>query len=323
MTGNKVVVLGGTGFVGRSVVNELSKNGYEISVVVRRPERFREFLLFPKTRLVQLDSLLQTDGLKAILKGADIVVNLTADMTAKTEAVVDKELVQVNQQIKKAVESAGVKRVLSLSQIGADAGNARHDWLYKLGEADAIMHTIASAKVTILRAGLLLGDGDEVTSRFKAQLEWLPVLPVANAGRAVQPLSVKDFAKALVMCIDDKAAFGAKIELVGEERMTLKDLAGLVRDMMMKEDAIVLPMCSLNARFMSTLGPLAPFRSVSKVQLQLMQSDLTSENDFETRFGFMPTSVDHTLAPYIAPSNLRERYHFYRQEAGRDADELV
>ncbi len=122
MTGNKVVVLGGTGFVGRSVVNELSKNGYEISVVVRRPERFREFLLFPKTRLVQLDSLLQTDGLKAILKGADIVVNLTADMTAKTEAVVDKELVQVNQQIKKAVESAGVKRVLSLSQIGADAG---------------------------------------------------------------------------------------------------------------------------------------------------------------------------------------------------------
>ncbi|MGC9387162.1 MAG: NAD(P)H-binding protein [Hydrogenovibrio sp.] len=322
-SGGKVVVLGGTGFVGRAVVNALSKSGYEVSVFVRRPERYRDYLLFPNTRLVQLTSLLETERLKTLLKGADAVVNLVADVTAPTESVADDALVQVTQQIKKAIESAGVKRVVALSHIGADASNARQAWLYHLGEADAIMHTIASANVTILRAGLLLGDGDEVSSRFKAQLERMPVLPVANADRAVQPLSVKDFARALVMCLSDATTHGQKIEMVGEERMTLKDLAGSVRDLMMKDDAIILPMCSLNARFMVALGALAPFRSVSAVQMKLLQADLVSDADFASRFGFMPSSVEHTLANYIAPGTLRERYHFFRREAGRDADELA
>ncbi|MDG4812153.1 NAD(P)H-binding protein [Hydrogenovibrio sp. 3SP14C1] len=323
MTGNKVVVLGGTGFIGRSVVNELSKSGYEISVVVRRPERFRDYMLYKNTKLVQIDSLLDSEGLKKAFMGTDVVVNLTADLTAKTEAVSEKDIVAVNQQIKKAVESAGIKRVVALSQIGADANNARNNWLYNLGESDAIMHTISCAQVTILRAGLLLGEGDEVATRFKNQLNLFPVLPVANASVAVQPLSVKDFAKALVLSIKDTTLFGKKIEVVGEERMVLKDLASLIRDMMQKDDALVIPMCSLNAKFMSFLNAFAPIRSVSKVQLSLLKSDLISDQDFSSRFGFVPMSVEQTLASYVLPTNIRERYNFYRQEAGRNEDELV
>lgn len=323
MMNNKAVVLGGTGFIGRAVVNELSKHGYEISVVARRPERFREYLLFPKTKLVQMDSLLSAEELVKVFKDVGLVINCLADLTLKTEAVEENDFVAVHQQIKKAAETAHVERVISLSQIGADAGNASNQWAYHLGEADAIMHTIATAKTTILRAGLLLGANDGVVSCFKRQLELMPVLPVANSSKQVQPLAVQDFAKALVASIQTADTFGKKLTVVGEERMTLKVLANRVKEMMEKEDAIVLPMCRLNARFMSFLGGLAPIKSVSSSQMALMQSDLISDADFSTQFGFEPMSVEQALSTYVLTTHQRERYNQFRQAAGRNLKELA
>lgn len=323
MSGKKVVVLGGTGFVGRAVVNELSKNGYTTDVTVRRPERYREFLLFPNTQLVQLDDMQDAEALTKVLKGADVVVNMVSDLTSGTEAVAVDDLVKVNQQIKKAIESAEVHRVMTLSQIGADANNAKNNWLCVLGESDAVMHTVASADVTIMRAGMLLGEGDDAVCRFRTQLSRFPVLPIANSGVEVQPLALTDFALAMVNTIKDESAYGQKIEVVGEERLSLKTLGGLVKDMMDKEDAIVLPMCSLNAKFMAMLGPLAPAPTVSKTQLMSLSTDQISDTDFATRFGFVPMSIDQTLARYVISTNVRERYHYFRKEAGRDADELV
>jgi len=322
MVSNKVVVLGGTGFIGRAVVNALSKHGYEISVVVRRPERFRDYLLFPKTKLVQMDSLLSSEALVRVFKHAGLIVNCLADLTLKTEAVEENDYVAVHQQIKKAIETAQVKRVISVSQIGANAGNATHSWLYHLGEADAIMHSIANAQTTILRSGILLGAKDEVASCFKRQLNLMPVLPVANASKQVQPLAVQDFAKALVASIQNRSLFWKKVEVVGEERMTMKALANRVKEMMEKEDAVVFSMCRLNARFMSFLGALAPIKSVSAVQMVLLEADLISDTDFSTQFGFEPMSVEQALAAYVLTTHQRERYNAFRQAAGRNLEEL-
>ncbi|MDX1796899.1 MAG: NAD(P)H-binding protein, partial [Hydrogenovibrio sp.] len=74
MFGKKVVVLGGTGVVGRAVINELSKQGYETRVAVRRPERFRDFALFPGTKLATLSSYDDVDQLKALFADTDIVI---------------------------------------------------------------------------------------------------------------------------------------------------------------------------------------------------------------------------------------------------------
>lgn len=323
MANKKAVVLGGTGFIGRAVVSALSKQGYENKVVVRRPERFRDYLLFPNTKLVQLDTLLSTEALAKVFKDADVIVNCLADLTLNTEAVDEKDYVTVHQQIKKAAETVHVKRVISLSKIGANAGNATNPWDYSLGEADAIMHTIATAQTTILRTGVLLGAKDEVASCFKRQLSLVPVLPVANAAKKIQPLAVQDFAKAVVACIKNTATFGKKVEVVGEERMTVKELANRVKELMEKDDAVVFSMCGLNARFMTLLGPLAPVKSVSRVQQVLLKTDLVSETDFSTQFGFEPMSVDQALAGYVLTTHQRERYNHFRQGAGRNQNELA
>lgn len=322
MFGKKVVVLGGTGFVGRAVVNELSKQGYETRVAVRRPERFRDFALFPKTKLVALSSYGDASQLKALFADADIVLDLLADLTIGTERVAESDLVQVTQQVKRAIESSSVKRVVALSQIGADAGKAEDKRLQALGEAEAALITIGQTENTILRAGLLLGEGDQVSEQICKQLDWMSIVPLPNAGTVVQPLAIAEFVQAAVAAIENAALFGKKIEVAGEERLTLKQLAELIAELKGKESAFIFPMCSMNARFMLKLGGLAPIRSVSRVLFDSLKTDQVSDADFSSLFGFAPKSVEQVLSACLLPNTIREKYHFLRQEAGRNADDL-
>lgn len=323
MFGKKVVVLGGTGVVGRAVINELSKQGYETRVAVRRPERFRDFALFPGTKLATLSSYDDVDQLKALFADTDIVIDLLADLTVGTERVAEEDLVKATQQLKKAIELSEIKRVIALSQIGADAGKAENKRLQALGESEAALITMNQTENTILRAGLLLGDGDQASEQICKQLEWMSILPLPNASTVVQPLAIAEFAKAVVSSIENVALFGKKIEVAGEERLTLKQLAELIAELMGKESAMIFPMCSLNARLMLKLGGLAPVKSVSRVLLESLKTDQVSDTDFSSMFGFVPKSVEQVLSSCLLPNTMREKYHYLRQEAGRNADDLV
>jgi len=323
MSGNKVVVFGGTGFIGRSVVNELSKQGYETKVTVRRAERYRDFALFPNTKVVSLSSASDASQLKSVLEGADIVINLWCDLTSGTEMLPQDELVEAHSQLKMALDSASVNRVISLSQIGADTSLPENTWLKVVAECNSIMRTSVKADVTVVRSGLLLGKGDETASRYAHQLNRMAICPVPNGDVVVQPLAVEDFAKATVSLITHADSFGQKVELVGEERLSLQALAELVRDLMGKDDAIVFPMCSPNAKIMAFLGGLAPFQTTSSTQLKTVGQDMTSDTDFSMLAGFAPTSLEQILAKYVTPHHMRERYNYYRKEAGREASELV
>ena len=320
--GNKVSVFGGTGFVGKEVVNELSKAGYEVTLLVRRPERYREFALYPNTVVRAVTSFDDAEQLKLALADADIMVNLTTDRSAGNEMIESSELMHINQKLKLAAESAGVKRVLSLSQMGASLDQPGSDWFGLLAEVDNLMHSVASANVTIFKPSLLIGEGDDTTSRFVKQLQRMSLLMVANANTVLQPVWVKDFALAFVGSIRKSATFGQKIEVVGEERLTLKQLGELVAEIMQKE-AIVFPMCRLNASIMVKLGALSPMASVSASQLLMLKKDMVSDSDFSSIFGFMPSGLEWVISTYAAPHHIRERYNFYRKEASRNPREMV
>lgn len=321
MLGNKVVVLGGTGFVGRAVVNELSKLGYEITVCVRRPQRFREFALFQNTKVVELFEMTM-ESLNEVMAEKNILVNLMADRTTETESVEVEDLVAVTQKITQVVDHVAIQRIVHLSQIGADATQETNQYLAVLGESDAIIDN-AVADVTIFRAGLLIGEGDETTTRFASQLDRFPLLPIYKSATEIQPLWIKDFAKAMAGSVREANTFGKKLEVVGEQRLTLKELAELVKDVKNMDDAFVLPMCTLNARIMSALGGLSPVRSISKEQTLNLSVDLISEQDFSVQFGFVPISLESVLFRSLVPNHLRARFNDMRQDAGRNAEELV
>lgn len=319
--GKNVVVLGGAGFIGRWVINELSKQGYHTKVAVRRPERFRDYALFPNTRLAQLDAYTE-EALTPLMADADLVVNLVADMTAGSEAIDAIEVAEVTAVIAKSISQSSVSRVATVSQIGADAQRDESDWLGQLGRADQSLLGLQAKSVTVYRAGLLLGEADHVVSAWKKQLALMPFLPLAKGQTVVQPLFVRDFAQAMVSDLPHDTHSGQILEVAGEERLTVEQLGELVAELMEKDSAFVFGMCDLNAKLMSWFGPLAPIRSVSKQQMAMFEEDSTTDADFATQFGFMPRSIEQTLMTYVMPNGIRGRYSFYRQEAGRNPEDL-
>ena len=70
-----ILVLGGSGFVGRYAVSRLDAAGYAITVPTRRRERARHLILLPQTDVVQMN--VHDDGhLERLMSDKDIVVNL-------------------------------------------------------------------------------------------------------------------------------------------------------------------------------------------------------------------------------------------------------
>ena len=317
MLGNQVTVFGATGYVGREVVNELSKAGYQVTVVVRRPERFREFALYPNTKLFTLDSFDDSAQLKASMKNSQIVFNLLVDRSTGTEMIEKDELGDVARKLKSAMESDHIQRVMSLSFLGANNDCDSHEWLGVLGECDNQMHGVACADETIFRVGLLIGANDEVTSKYVNQLNRMSVLPVVNGSISVQPLWVKDFAKAMVASIENTALFGKKIEVAGTEDLMVKELGSMIASLMGKEDAVIFPMCKLNAKLMTLFGPLAPVASIAKSQFTLLQNDATTATDFAETFGFQPSSLEKVLTQYAVPKVQRKKYNDFRKVANR------
>jgi|ACQI01.1.fsa_nt_gi NADH dehydrogenase len=329
LLGKNVTVFGGTGFVGNSVVNELSKAGYNTKVVVRRPERYREILMFPNAKIAQLDNFDNAEQLQAAIQGSDIVINLTVDRSTGFEMIEQDALAETARKIKSAVEKAGVKRVLSLSQIGANNDEPNSEWFGVLGEVDNMMHNVAKAESTIFKASLLIGEGDQTTQKYINQLKrvdnWpvkFDVLPVAKSKTVVQPLWIKDFSVAMVAAIGNKDVFGKKLEIAGEERLTIKELALLITEIMQR-NTIVFGMCDLNAKIMAALNHFAPIASVDKSQLFMLTKNLITDDDFSSQFGFVPNSLEKTIAPYAVPGHVRQRLNYFRKEAGRNSNELV
>lgn len=319
--GKQVCVLGGAGFVGGAVIPALTKAGYQVLVALRHPERYRELALVPNVELVKLEGMQHSD-LTPLFESQSFIVNLLADQTNITESVDEADFVAATQAIKKAAETCGVQRLIQLSQIGANPTQAKSNWLRVLGESEAIVHNMASTLTTILRPGLLIGEGDNTTRLYKAQLERCSLMMVPNAEVQVQPLAVEDFASALVQCMKQKDCFNTKVDLVGEESMTIKELAEWVKDLMGLEKATVGAMCPLNTKIMLKLGWLAPFKTVTPYQQKQLSVDLTSMEGFATRFGFEPASIETILAAYVFPHRIRERYKFFRTQAGRKQQEF-
>lgn len=318
MLGNKVTVLGATGFVGRAVVNELSKSGYEVTVAVRRPERYREFALYQNCKVKAIESYDSKTALNSVLEGRDIVINLMADRSTGLEKIAKNDLLENAKVLHSAMEANHIKRCMTFSYIGANHDADDHSWFGILADLEGQMLGVPNCDATVLRAGLLIGDGDDTTTAFKKHLNRMPVLMMANNQAKVQPLWIKDFARAMVETIGNHASYGKKIEVAGTSQMSLKRLGEMVAELMEKDDAMVFPMCKLNARLNAALGFMAPIVSVTSSQLEQIQGDAVTETDFVETFGFEPSTLDWVIAEYVRPTHERERYNDYRKFANRD-----
>lgn len=221
LTGKLVVLMGGGGFVGRHLAQELLSRGARLRVVSRQIERATGLRPLANLGQVQLlrGDLTKPETLPGVLAGAAAVVNLAGTFAGDLDAVMGRGA----GGLAAAAKAAGVGALVHVSAIGADAdGETAYARAKAAGEA-AVLAEFPTA--TILRPSVLFGPDDQFVMMFAGLSASLPVLPVFGPTARLQPLLVDDLALAICVALDDPAAHGGQIfELAGPEVVTMGEL---------------------------------------------------------------------------------------------------
>lgn len=219
-----ILVLGGTGFVGRSVCEKLVERsggaGGSIVVPTRHIAHARDLQMLPTLQPVQAD--VHDDAqLAQLVAGRDAVINLVAVLQGD-ERRFRHVHVDLPSRLARACQAAGVKRLVHVSALGVGA-NAPSHYLRSKAAGEAAL-AAAGLELTVLRPSVIFGAHDKLLNMFAALQGLAPFVPLAGADSRYQPVWVDDVAAAIVRCLDDPATIGKTYECTGPDVYTLREL---------------------------------------------------------------------------------------------------
>ena len=314
-----VLVLGGTGFVGRHTCEKLQRDGWHITVPTRRAARAALVQHLPRVTVIEAD-VHDPRQLLALMAGQDAVVNLVAILHG-SEAAFERAHVELPLAIEEACLANGVRRLVHVSALGvALDGPSRYQRSKARGEE---VLRAANLDLTVLRPSVIHGMGDRFLNLF-AQLQAVaPVVPLACADARFQPVWVEDVAAAIAACLRDnaigRASIGQTYECVGPEVFTLRELVQLAGRLGSRERPVIgLPAAlgRCQAAVMECL-PGEPLMSRDNVDAMAVPNVATGQWPGLDRLGIQAASV-HAIAPEtLAQRTGHSRLLHWRQQAGR------
>jgi uncharacterized protein YbjT (DUF2867 family) len=225
-TVQKILVLGGSGFVGQHVCSRLSLQHQHITVPTRRLPA-RHIQMMPGVSVVQAD-VHDPKQLQALVKGHDVVVNLIAILHGN-ENEFERVHVTLPASLARACHAENVKRLIHISALGADVHGPS---MYQRSKARGELALLSAAQkaplgLTLLRPSVIFGLDDQFINLFAKLQHIFPFMPLAGAHTRFQPVWVHDVAQAIVHCVHTPSTEGQVFELCGPDVLTLSELVQL------------------------------------------------------------------------------------------------
>jgi NADH dehydrogenase len=318
----RVLVTGGSGFVGRALCEALVACALEraepVTIVVptRRLRHARAVQPLPMVELHEAD-VHDEAALSRLVAGVDAVVHLVAVLHG-TEATFRAVHAALPQKLAAACRAAGVRRVVHVSALGV-ARDAPSRYLRSKAEGEAALLG-AGLDVTVLRPSVIFGAQDRFTNLFVQLQRLAPAMPLAGADARFQPVWVNDVAAAIVAAIERPVATAGRVfECAGPEVMTLADivrtcgrLAGVERPIVPLPAAIG----RLQAFAMECL-PGEPLMSRDNVDSMRVPNVASGTLPGLAELGIRPAALQATAAAWLAPSAGRARYDDMRSRVRR------
>ena len=314
-----VLVLGGTGFIGRHVCEKLHRQGWRITVPTRRALNAAHVQHLPRVTVLEAD-VHDPGQLLSLLDGHDALVNLVAILHG-SEDDFERVHVELPLSLAEACAADGIRRVVHVSALGVSLdGPSRYQRSKARGEE---VLRGAGLDLTILRPSVVFGEGDRFLNLFARLQAVLPVVPLAGANARFQPVWVEDVAQAVVNCLRDRglpmSSTGQTFECVGPEVFTLAELVRIAGRHGSRQRP-VLPLPAPLARLQAMVMEAMPGDPVmSRDNLDSMTVDNVASRQWPdlSALGIRPASV-HSVAPtYLGDRGGRSQLLDYRHSAGR------
>lgn len=299
-----VTVFGGTGFIGRYVVQKLVQQGARVKVAVRRPHE--GLFLKPMGAVGQVEivqaNIRVAPSVQGVIGGSDAVINCVGilyERGAQKFGVVQGRGAEL---VAAAAAEAGVKKLVHVSAIGADAESTSDYARSKAAGEAGVKRRFATA--TIIRPSVVFGPEDDFFNRFAALAAMTPVLPLVDGGHTrLQPVYAGDVAEAILRALLDDAPAGQTYELGGPKTYSMKDIMQLTLAAIGKKRLLVpVPGALLKPlAFALELQPLfAP--PITRDQIELLKSDNVVGEGAKglADLGIdTPTPVEGTIETYL------------------------
>jgi len=296
-----IAVIGGTGFIGRRIVEALAEEGARIKVLARNADRAK--FLKPMGDVGQISisagNALNEKALTDVMSGADAVVNTIGILAETGHQRFSALQAELPGRIGHLAVELGLERVVHLSAIGADP-SSHILYAASKGQGELRLHH-AFPKATILRPSLVFGEGDGFFNRFARMALLAPGLPViGGGGNLVQPVFVGDVAQAVKISLMKDKTEGQIFELGGPEQMTFRDtMAYILKEIRRRRALIPVPfgLMSLAAIPMGLL----PNPPVTRDQLKQLKLDNIVAPDAKglTDLGITPTPISLVVPGYL------------------------
>ena len=297
----RILLLGGTGFVGRSLCERLVTHGADTRVTgaTRRLAHAQSVQFLPTVDPVECD--VHDDAqLARLLPGHDAVVNLVAILHGSA-AEFERVHVQLPRRLAAACAAAGVTRVLHVSALGA-AEDAPSQYLRSKARGEAALRT-APLEWSVLRPSVIFGAHDRFLNLFALLLAVFPLVPLAGADARFQPVWVEDVSEALRRCLERPETAGRIYECAGPQVFTLRELVRLAgrfsgrdRPVLGLPDALAWPQA-----IAMELLPGTPLMSRDNLLSMQVPNVATDQWPGLPALGITPAAVGAVAPGYLSP----------------------
>ena len=319
MAMNKILVIGGSGFVGTHLANQLVARNISVVVPTRRRERTKQLILLPAVDMIEAD-VFDEAALVRLMDGVDAVVNLVgvlhSDPALPYGPAFKRAHVDLPRIIVAACKKAGVRRLVHMSALKADS-NGPSEYLCSKGDGEALVQAAqGDLDVTIFRPSVIFGLGDSFLSLFASALKKLPVFPLGFGHARFQPVWAADVADAFVDALFNAATVGQTYELVGPKTYTLRELVDYTAELSGSK-ARIIALSEGWAYLQAGLAWLAPSPVLSPDNLRSMQVDSVADNANLAPANWRPTALESIAPSYVGRSTPKGKLDSFRFRAGR------
>lgn len=304
-----VTVFGGSGFVGRHVVEALTKRGYRVRVAVRHPEQCYYMLQIGEVGQVQMlkADVLNRSSVSRALVDAGAAVFLPGLLFESGRNTFRNVQITGAKNVAELARAAGVQ-LIHMSALGADENsNVLYAKTKALGERAVLA---ADPDAIIMRPSIIIGPEDGFFNKFADLSRFTWFLPLFGGGQTrLQPVFVGDVAAFIIASLEGKVPKGGIFELGGKEVLTFKTaMEQMLRVIMRKKVLISVPF-SFGIVAGSVLGILAKIPMMPKIatadQIKLLKTDnVVSKEARESGrtlqgVGIEPRAVEAVLPGYL------------------------
>ncbi len=304
-----VCVIGGGGFVGRHICQQLAARGYRVRVPAHDRERIKQLTLLPTVDVIAAD-VHDAAALSRVIQGTEAVINLVGVLHGgRGRNSFQEAHVELLRKVVAACRKNGVRRLLHMSALNADT-NGPSAYLRSKGEAEAIARA-SGLDVTLFRPSVIFGRDDAFLNLFAALLRWMPVVMLASPNARFQPVFVEDVAAVFVKSLEDPGSFGKGYDLCGPKVYTLRELVEFAG----AATGHPRPVIGLNdtlSYWQAFAMELLPVKLMTRDNYLSMKIDSICNCDFP--FGIEPAALDAVAPAWLGARTPRARYQRFRAE---------